>query len=51
MSAHPDSGTARLDEAVHGLDALDELPVDRHPAVFDEIHHAMREVLAGAQDA
>jgi len=36
---------------VRGLDALDRLPVDKHPAVYDEIHHAMREVLAGAHDA
>lgn len=51
MSANPESGIARLDEAVRGLDALDRLPVDRHPVVYDEIHHAMREVLAGAHDA
>ena len=51
MSAAHDTGLARLDAAVRGLDALEERPVDQHPAVFDEIHHAMREVLGGAHDA
>jgi hypothetical protein len=51
MSADHETGLARLDAAVQHLDTLDERPVDQHPPVFDEIHHAMREVLAGAHDA
>jgi len=51
MSANPDDGLARLDEAVRELDALEQRPVEQHPPVFDAIHHAMREVLAGAHDA
>jgi hypothetical protein len=51
MSEHPETGLSRLEAAVRDLDALDQQPVERHPAAFDAVHHAMREVLAGAHDA
>lgn len=39
---------AQIDLAIGDLDRLDELPVAEHPAVFDEIHAALRDALANA---
>lgn len=36
-----------IDEALAHLDALDELPVADHPAVFEAIHRVLRDQLAG----
>jgi hypothetical protein len=42
------SGNGRIDEAIARLDRLDELPVDAHPDIFDEIHTGLRNALANA---
>jgi hypothetical protein len=34
-----------VDEALSRLDELAELPVSEHPAVFDQVHGRLREVL------
>lgn len=38
----------RIDEALARLDRLDELPVDAHPDIYDEIHTGLRNALANA---
>lgn len=42
------SGNMRIDEAIARLDSLDELPVEAHPEIFDEIHTNLRNALANA---
>jgi len=42
------SGNSRIDRAVARLDRLDELPVDAHPDIYDEIHTGLRDALANA---
>lgn len=42
------SGNGRIDEAIARLDRLDELPVDAHPEIYDEIHTGLRNALANA---
>lgn len=37
---------ARLDDAQAKLAALDEQPVEEHPAAYDEVHRALSDVLA-----
>lgn len=41
----PTTGEPRVDEALRGLDDLTELPVSAHPAVFEQVHARLREVL------
>lgn len=43
------TGHARIDAALEALDELVELPVDRHGEVYDSVHQALREALAGAR--
>jgi hypothetical protein len=39
------TGEARVDETIAGLDRLAELPLDDHVAVFEDTHARLREVL------
>ncbi len=39
------TGEARVDAALAGLDDLPVLPVTEHPAVFEQVHRRLREVL------
>ena len=47
-SSPESTGNGRIDEAIARLDRLDELPVDAHPDIFDEIHTGLRDALANA---
>lgn len=42
------SGNSRIDDAMARLSRLDEVPVDAHPEIFDEIHTGLRDALANA---
>lgn len=42
------SGIGRIDDALARLDRLDELPVDAHPDIYDQIHAGLRNALANA---
>jgi hypothetical protein len=46
----PATGQTRVDEALARLDELAGLPVTEHPAVFEQVHRRLREVL-GELDA
>jgi hypothetical protein len=39
------TGEPRVDEALRRLDGLAELPVAEHPAVFEQVHARLRDVL------
>lgn len=39
------TGEPRVDETLHRLDELAELPVTEHPAVFERVHSQLVEVL------
>lgn len=41
----PATGENRVDEALAKLDELAGLPVTEHPAVFEQVHERLREVL------
>ena len=41
----PETGEARVDAALSLLDDLTELPVTEHPAVFEQVHAQLGEVL------
>ncbi len=41
----PETGEARVDAALSLLDDLTELPVTEHPAVFEQVHTQLSEVL------
>jgi hypothetical protein len=41
----PATGEARVDAAMARLDELPALPVTEHPAVFEQVHRRLREVL------
>ena len=41
----PATGDSRVDEALASLDELAGLPVTEHPAVFEQVHRRLREVL------
>jgi len=41
----PATGDTRVDEALANLDELTGLPVTEHPAVFEQVHRRLREVL------
>jgi hypothetical protein len=41
-----ETGEARVDETVAGLDRLAELPLDDHVAVFEDTHARLRQVLS-----
>lgn len=44
-SAVAPTGEPRVDAALGGLDALGELPVSEHPAVYERVHEQLVEVL------
>ena len=46
------TGDSRVDEAIAGLAALDELPLDDRPAALEAVHDRLREILGelGAAD-
>ncbi len=39
------TGDSRVDQAVEGLAALGELPLDEHPAALEAVHDRLREIL------
>ncbi len=45
------AGDPRVDEAIAGLCALDGLDLAEHPAVLQEVHGRLREILGGLGDA
>ena len=47
------TGDSRVDEAIAGLAALDDLPLDDRPAALEAVHDRLREILGelGAQGA
>ena len=44
------TGDVRVDETLAQLDDLDELPVEAHPAVFEQVHRGLAAAL-GALDS
>jgi hypothetical protein len=41
----PTTGDSRVDEAIAGLGAVEELPLDDRPAALEEVHDRLREIL------
>ena len=41
----PETGDPRVDEALHGVDDLDAVPVDEHAERLSAAHGALQEVL------
>lgn len=39
------TGDPRVDEAIEGLSALSELPLEEHPPVLEAVHDRLREIL------
>jgi hypothetical protein len=39
------TGDSRVDQAVAGLAALPDTPLERHPSVLGEVHDRLREIL------
>lgn len=39
------TGDSRVDEAIAGLTALNELPLDERPAALEAVHDRLREIL------
>ncbi len=44
-AANPVPGEPRVDTALRSLDTLPGRPVDEHPAVFEQVHASLVEVL------
>jgi len=42
---HQGTGDSRVDEAIAGLAALDDLPLDDRPAALEAAHDRLREIL------
>ena len=42
---HEGTGDSRVDEAIAGLAALDDLPLDDRPAALEAVHDRLREIL------
>jgi hypothetical protein len=52
MDMTPQStGDDRVDQAVAGLEALADLPLDEHPAALEAVHDQLKEILGGLGDA
>jgi hypothetical protein len=49
--ARPQTGDQQVDDATAPLDALPDLPVDKHAAVYDEVDTRLRAVMATAGDS
>jgi hypothetical protein len=41
----PSTGDSRVDEAIAGLAALGDLPLDERPAALEDVHDRLREIL------
>jgi len=39
------TGDARVDQAIEGLSDLDQIDLDERPAVLEEVHDRLREIL------
>jgi hypothetical protein len=39
------TGDSRVDDAIAGLAGLSDLPLDEHPAVLEDVHDRLREIL------
>ena len=44
------TGDRRVDAAVEPLASLDHLPVHEHPAVVEDVHQQLRDILAQEQE-
>jgi len=44
------TGDSRVDEAIAGLSALDDLPLGDRPAVLEAVHDRLREILGEIGD-
>jgi hypothetical protein len=47
----PQTGHPQVDQATGALDDLDDLPVDEHAGVYDQVDSELRSVLATATDS
>lgn len=45
------TGDARVDQAVAGLSALDDMPLDDRPAALAAVHDRLREILGELDEA
>jgi hypothetical protein len=45
------TGDARVDQAIEGLSDLDQIDLDERPAVLEEVHGRLREILGELGDA
>ncbi len=45
-----ETGHPAVDDVLRSLNALDDLPVDEHVAVFESAHEDLRRTLSGAGD-
>ena len=45
------TGDARVDQAIEGLADLDEIDLDDRPAVLEEVHDRLRDILGELGDA
>jgi hypothetical protein len=45
-----ETGHPAVDEVLRSLNALDDVPVDEHVAVFEQAHEELRRTLSGAGD-
>ena len=45
------TGDARVDQAIEGLCDLDQIDLDERPAVLEEVHDRLREILGELGDA
>ena len=44
------TGDARVDQAIEGLSDLDQIDLDERPAVLEEVHDRLREILGELGD-
>jgi hypothetical protein len=45
------TGDARVDQAIEGLSDLDQIDLDERPAVLEQVHDRLREILGELGDA
>jgi hypothetical protein len=45
------TGDARVDQAIEGLSGLDQIDLDERPAVLEEVHDRLREILGELGEA
>ena len=45
------TGDARVDQAIERLSDLDQIDLDERPAVLEEVHDRLREILGGLGEA